>query len=120
MSVLLAIPSLNLHKRRELITKFEKLRIAVRTVPAFHELVFDSKKMSDIQNLSINDILPNRIIDRLVIKNFAQREILVSGGGGSIGSEIVRQLIASSVGKIYVIDNFEFNLFKYMRKLKQY
>ena len=118
LSVLLAIPSLNLHKRRELITKLEKLRIAVRTVPAFHELVFDSKKMSDIQNLSINDILPNRIIDRLVIKNFAQREILVSGGGGSIGSEIVRQLIASSVGKIYVIDNFEFNLFKIYEETK--
>ncbi len=118
LSVLLAIPSLNLHKRRELITKLEKLRIAVRTVPAFHELVFDSKKMSDIQNLSINDILPNRIIDRLVIKNSAQREILVSGGGGSIGSEIVRQLIASSVGKIYVIDNFEFNLFKIYEETK--
>ena len=65
INVLLAIPSLSLQSRRSLISKLEKLKIAVRTVPAFHELIFDSKKMSDIQDLSINDILPNRIIEKL-------------------------------------------------------
>ena len=42
--MLLAIPSLDLQSRRTLISKLEEIKIAVRTVPAFHELVFDSKK----------------------------------------------------------------------------
>ncbi len=60
LEVLLAIPSLDITKRRRVISKLEELKISVRTVPALHELIFDSKKMSDIQNLSMNDILPGR------------------------------------------------------------
>ena len=120
INVLLAIPSLSLQSRRSLISKLEKLKIAVRTVPAFHELIFDSKKMSDIQDLSINDILPNRIIEEINIHNAEAKSILVSGGGGSIGSEIVRQLISNHIGKIYILDNSEFNLFKIYEESKAY
>ena len=118
LTVLLAIPSLDLQSRRTLISKLEEIKIAVRTVPAFHELVFDSKKMSDIQNLSIDDILPNRRIDDLKIDNSNERTYLVSGGGGSIGSEIVRQLLIANVKEIIIFDNSEFNLFKIFEESK--
>ena len=115
--MLLAIQSLDLQSRRTLISKLEEIKIAVRTVPAFHELVFDSK-MSDIQNLSIDDILPNRRIDDLKIDNSNERTYLVSGGGGSIGSEIVRQLLIANVKEIIIFDNSKFNLFKIFEESK--
>ena len=58
LEVLLAIPSLDHNQRKDVISKLEELRISVRTVPAFHELIFDEKKMSDIQSLSMEDLIP--------------------------------------------------------------
>ena len=118
LEVLLAIPSLESEKRRDVIAKLEKLKISVRTVPAFHELIFDSKKMSDIQNLSLDDLLPPREIDNLIVNNSESREFLVTGAGGSIGSEIVRQLINYNPKKIILFEISEFNLFKIFEETK--
>tara|TARA_B100000900_G_scaffold400922_1_gene405043 strand:- start:3817 stop:5730 length:1914 start_codon:yes stop_codon:yes gene_type:complete len=118
LNVLLAIPSLDLNHRREIIAKLEKLKIAVRTVPAFHELVFDQKKMSDIQSLSIDDLIPGREIEDLNISDAKNREFLITGAGGSIGSEIVRQILAHNPKKIILFDISEFNLFKIFEEVK--
>lgn len=118
LTVLLAIPSLDLSARREIITKLEKLKIAVRTVPAFHELIFDEKKMSDIQSLSIDDLIPGRKIEELNIHNASNRNFLITGAGGSIGSEIVRQLLNQNPNKIILFDISEFNLFRIYEEVK--
>jgi FlaA1/EpsC-like NDP-sugar epimerase len=118
LTVLLAIPSLKLKERRTIITKLEELKIAVRTVPAFHELVFDEKKMSDIQNLSIDDLIPGRKIEELNINNASNRNFLITGAGGSIGSEIVRQLLNQNPKKIILFDISEFNLFRIHEEVK--
>ena len=118
LTVLLAIPSLDLTARREIITKLEELKIAVRTVPAFHELIFDQRKMSDIQSLSIDDLIPERDFELKPISGAINREFLVSGAGGSIGSEIVRQIIKCNPKKIILLDISEFNLFKIFEELK--
>ncbi len=118
LSVLLAIPSLDLKSRREIITKLEKLKIAVRTVPAFHDLIFDEKKMSDIQSLSIDDLIPGRKIEELNIKNPSKREFLITGSGGSIGSEIVRQILNQNPKKIILFDISEYNLFRIFEEVK--
>tara|TARA_B100000029_G_scaffold13645_1_gene14354 strand:- start:17382 stop:19298 length:1917 start_codon:yes stop_codon:yes gene_type:complete len=116
IEVLLAIPSLDINRRREVISTLEELKISVRTVPAFHELIFDSKKMSDIQNLSLNDILPGRRVDELKIKDCKDREFLITGSGGSIGSEIVRQILLNDPKRIILFDISEFNLFKILEE----
>ena len=118
LTVLLAIPSLDLATRREIITKLEELKIAVRTVPAFHELIFDERKMSDIQSLSIDDLIPERDFELKPINGAMNREFLVSGAGGSIGSEIVRQIIKCNPKKIILLDISEFNLFKIFEEIK--
>ena len=118
LTVLLAIPSLDLTARREIITKLEELKIAVQTVPAFHELIFDQRKMSDIQSLSIDDLIPERDFELKPITGAINREFLVSGAGGSIGSEIVRQIIKCNPKKIILLDISEFNLFKIFEELK--
>jgi FlaA1/EpsC-like NDP-sugar epimerase len=118
IEVLLAIPSLDIKKRRKVISKLEELKIAVRTVPALHELIFDSKKMSDIQNLSMNDILPGRRVEKYSVVNAHEREFFISGAGGSIGAELTRQILSQNPKKIILFDLSEFNLFNIFEESK--
>jgi FlaA1/EpsC-like NDP-sugar epimerase len=116
LEVWLAMPSIQTEKRRSIITKLEKIKVAVRTVPSFHELITDKKTMADIQNLSLDDLLPRSRVERDVINNSKDKTFLVSGAGGSIGSEIVRQLLESNARSIILFDISEFNLFKVERE----
>ena len=118
LEVLLAIPSLDQNERKDVISKLEELKISVRTVPAFHELIFDEKKMSDIQNLTIDDLIPGRKTEELNITKPEDREFLVTGAGGSIGSEIVRQLLNQNPKKIILYDISEYSLFRIYEEVK--
>jgi len=116
LEVLLAIPSIETEKRREIIAKLEKIKVAVRTVPSFHELISDQKKMTDIQNLSLDDLLPRARVKKDVLKNSSKETFLISGAGGSIGSEISRQLLDSNPKAIILFDLSEYNLFNVERE----
>ena len=111
LEVLLAIPSIQTEKRREIISKLEKIKVAVRTVPSFHELISDQKKMADIQNLSLDDLLPRARFAKDLLDNADTKKLFVSGAGGSIGSEIVRQLLDNNPQSIILFDVSEYNLF---------
>ena len=117
VQILLSIPSISIHKRREIISKLEKLRVEVRSIPALHEIVADRRKMTDIQPLSIDDILPRKRVQLLNKEIYDKRCVLVTGAGGSIGSEISRQLFSMHVSKIILFDISEFNLFSINKEL---
>ena len=85
-------------------------------MPSFHELITDQKTMADIQNLSLDDLLPRTRVERDVIKNSQNKNFFISGAGGSIGSEIARQLLESNPESIILFDISEFNLFKVERE----
>ena len=116
LEVLLAIPNIATEKRREIIAKLEKIKVAVRTVPSFHELISDQKKMTDIQNLSLDDLLPRARVQKDFLKNFSNQTLLITGAGGSIGSEISRQLLDSKPKSIILFDLSEYNLFNVERE----
>ena len=116
LEVWLAMPSIHTEKRREIIAKLEKIRVSVRTVPSFHELISDQKTMADIQNLSLDDLLPRRRVERDILHDSQDKTFFVSGAGGSIGSEIVRQLMDSKPRAIILFDLSEFNLFNVERE----
>ena len=111
IEVLLALPTIATEKRREIISKLEKIKVAVRTVPSFHELIADQKKMTDIQNLSIDDLLPRARVAKDLLHNSKLKTLFVSGAGGSIGSEIARQLLENNPKRIILFDISEYNLF---------
>ena len=115
LEVLLAIPSIPTEKRREIISKLEQIKVAVRTVPSFHELIADQKKMTDIQNLSLDDILPRARVAKNLVENAHQKTLFVSGAGGSIGSEIARQLLDNDPKEIILYEISEYNLFNLER-----
>jgi len=111
LEVLLAIPSIDTQKRREIISRLEKIKVAVRTVPSFAEILSDEKKLSDIQNLSLDDLLPRARVVKGVISDASSKTFFVSGAGGSIGSEISKQLLEHQPKSIILFDVSEINLF---------
>ena len=116
LEVLLAIPSIQTDKRREIITKLESIKVAVRTVPSLSELISDQKKMTDIQDLSLDDLLPRARVKTDILSSVKGKTLLISGAGGSIGSEIVRQLLSNKPQAIILFDVSEFNLFSIERE----
>ena len=116
LQVFLAIPNIQTDKRRKIISDLETIKVAVRTVPSLSELISDQKKMSDIQELSIDDILPGARISNASIGDASNKTFFISGAGGSIGAEITRQLLSSNPKTIILFELSEYNLFKIERE----
>ncbi len=110
LEIYLAIPSLNITERRKIISSLEQYKIAVRSMPALHEIVEDEKKMAEIQELSIDDILPRTRVNKSDI-SFEGIAVMITGAGGSIGSEIVRQVLDGEPHKIVLFEFSEINLY---------
>jgi FlaA1/EpsC-like NDP-sugar epimerase len=116
LEVLLAIPNIKIERRRKIISDLEKIKVAVRTMPSLNELLSDAKKVTDIQELSINDILPGARISNAKVKNAESKTFFISGAGGSIGAEITRQLVSSNPLTIILFELSEYNLFNIERE----
>ncbi|MDB9898674.1 polysaccharide biosynthesis protein [Gammaproteobacteria bacterium] len=110
MEIYLAIPSLSIDERRRIISSLESYKVAIRSMPALHEIVEDEKALLQMQELSIDEILPRNIVRRSVIR-FENKTILITGAGGSIGSEIVRQILRGNPKKIVLFELSEINLY---------
>jgi FlaA1/EpsC-like NDP-sugar epimerase len=110
MEIYLAIPSLSTDQRRKIISSLESYKIAIRSMPALHDIVEDEKALLQIQELSIDEILPRKVVRRSDIR-FDNRTILITGAGGSIGSEIVRQILRGNPRKIVLFELSEINLY---------
>jgi FlaA1/EpsC-like NDP-sugar epimerase len=110
MEIYLAMPSLSIQKRREVINGLEEFRVAVRSMPALHELIADDQKMLAMQDLSIDDILPRKRVNKADI-SFSNISVLITGAGGSIGSELVKQVLSGNPKRIVLYDISEINLY---------
>ena len=116
LQVFLAIPNMKTDQRRKIITDLETIKVAVRTVPSLQELISDQKKLSDIQELSIDDILPGARISNASVLEASSKTFFISGAGGSIGAEITRQLLVANPKKVILYELSEFNLFQIERE----
>ena len=112
--VLLAMPSASRARRNEIISYLESYPVLVRTVPAVSELALGKLKIEDLNTISIDDLLgrdpvpPNQ--DYLK-SNITNKVVLVTGSGGSIGSELCRQIIQLQPKKIILFEQNEFSLY---------
>ena len=116
LQVFLAIPNITTEQRRSIISDLASIKVAVRTVPSLSELISDQKKLSDIQELSIDDILPGARISNAHVKDASSKTFFISGAGGSIGSEITRQLLAANPKKVILYELSEYSLFSIERE----
>jgi len=116
LQVFLATPNISMEQRRSIISDLASIKVAVRTVPSLTELISDQKKLSDIQELSIDDILPGARISNADVKDASSKTFFISGAGGSIGAEITRQLLAANPKKIILYELSEYSLFSIERE----
>ena len=116
LQVFLAIPNITTEQRRSIISDLASIKVAVRTVPSLTELISDQKKLSDIQELSIDDILPGARISNADVKDASSKTFFISGAGGSIGAEITRQLLAANPKRVILFELSEYNLFSIERE----
>lgn len=120
--VVLAMPSINSERRREIVLDFVSSPVAVRIIPGFEELMASDKHISDLRNISIYDLLgrnPAPAKPHLLEKTIRDQVVAVTGAGGSIGSELCRKIIASNPKSLLLIDNSEFSLYTVHEELKR-
>jgi len=116
LQVFLAIPNMKTEQRRSIISDLASIKVAVRTVPSLTELISDQKKLTDLQELSIDDILPGARISNANVSDASSKTFFISGAGGSIGAEITRQLLAANPKKVILYELSEYNLFSIERE----
>jgi FlaA1/EpsC-like NDP-sugar epimerase len=119
--VLLAIPSISRKKRNLIIESLNKHQLVVKTLPSVQDIVDGKISISDIKDLSIEDLLSRKQVQpnfQLLSKNISSKVVLVTGAGGSIGSEISRQVIRLNPKKLLLLELNEFALYKISEELK--
>jgi FlaA1/EpsC-like NDP-sugar epimerase len=120
--VLLAIPSASLSRRREIIASLNGCGVRVRTMPRLIDLASGRVRISDLHDLDMNDLLERAVVPPevgLLEKNIRNQVVLVTGAGGSIGSELCRQLIKFSPKSLVLLDVSEHHLYLIYEELKK-
>lgn len=120
--ILLAIPSSTRTRRREILNFLEGYPLHVRSVPGIMDLASGRVKVDDIQEVDIADLLGRDIVPAqadLLERCISERTVLVTGAGGSIGSELCRQILGQGPKYLLLFDHSEFNLYSILSELEQ-
>ena len=120
--ILLAIPSSGRVRRREILGYLEGFPLHVRSVPGFMDLASGRVKVDDIQEVDIADLLGRDAVpaqEVLLEHCIKAQTVMVTGAGGSIGSELCRQIIELAPTTLLLFDHSEFNLYTILSELEQ-
>ncbi len=120
--ILLAIPSSNRGRRREILGYLEGFPLHVRSVPGFMDLASGRVKVDDIQEVDIADLLGRDSVPAqgdLLEHCIKERSVLVTGAGGSIGSELCRQILLLRPTALLLFEHSEYNLYSILSELEQ-
>jgi FlaA1/EpsC-like NDP-sugar epimerase len=121
--VLLALPSLTRRRRREILSGLEPLGVHVQTVPEFEQLVTGSAAVGDIQEVDVCDLLGRDSVPPkpgLFDACIRDRVVMVTGAGGSIGSELCRQIIGLGPKRLVLFEMSELALYNIQRELRTF
>jgi FlaA1/EpsC-like NDP-sugar epimerase len=119
--IFLAIPSVSQRRRNEVINQLLPLHVQVRTLPGLADLASGKVTVSDLRELNIEDLLgrepvvPNPL---MLAKNITSKVVMVTGAGGSIGSELCRQILKAQPSTLLLVELSEFALYEIHRELE--
>lgn len=120
--LLLAIPSASRQRRNQIIQEISGKHVSIRTLPGIMDLAHGRVTVSDLRELDIEDLLgrdpvpPNQL---LLSRNISDKTVLVTGAGGSIGSELCRQIFSLRPTRLILLDASEYNLYAIHGELTQ-
>ncbi len=112
--VLLALPSASRRKRQEIIARLEQLQVRVQTIPDIADLLSGRARVDELQDVDVADLLGREVVPpntRLLDACIRGKSVLVTGAGGSIGSELCRQIVRLRPRRLVLLDIAEAALF---------
>ena len=119
--VMLALPRINRRRRGEILQSLRGQNVVVRTLPSYSDLAEGRVTVNDIRELSISDILGRDTVapdPALMRRDIANKIVMVTGAGGSIGSELCRQIFAHNPKKLVLFDHSEYALYAILQELQ--
>ena len=118
--ILLALPSLTESQRKAVISRLDGLQLPVMTMPAMADLASGRLKVQDVKEVDISDLLGRSPVapdEQLLYQCIRNLTVMVTGAGGSIGSELCRQIINSGCHRLVLYEHSEFNLYQIEQEL---
>ncbi len=115
-----AIPSAGVHTRKEILEICKETGCKLRTLPGVYQLISGDVSVAKLREVEIEDLLgrePIRINTEEVLGYVSGKTVLVTGGGGSIGSELCRQIAAHSPKQLIILDIYENNAYEIQQEL---
>ncbi|WP_165853491.1 polysaccharide biosynthesis protein [Aurantiacibacter aquimixticola] len=119
--ILLAIPSVGRSRRRQVVRELAGLGVKVKTLPPARHIIDGQVSVDDIRPLQIGDLLgrdPVAPDQKLLTRTVLEKTVMVTGAGGSIGSELCRQICQIGATKLLLFEMSEFSLYAIERELK--
>ncbi|PMR71857.1 polysaccharide biosynthesis protein [Halomonas heilongjiangensis] len=120
--ILLAIPSTTRARRREILETLAPLCVPIQTVPGMEDVVSGRALIQDIRDVAVEDLLgrdPVPPMMELLDANIRAKVVMVTGAGGSIGSELCRQILRLRPRRLVLLDNCEYSLYAIEAELRQ-
>lgn len=120
--ILLAIPSATHAERKQILNCLEHFPVHVRTVPDLFDMVSGKVRVDEIRDIDIEDLLGRDIVPpdpQLMSACIRDSNVLITGAGGSIGSELCRQILKLKPSQIILYDNSEYGLYMIESELKE-
>jgi FlaA1/EpsC-like NDP-sugar epimerase len=119
--VLLAIPSARSPQIRRIVEYCEAANVSFRSIPCMQDLIAGRVSINTLREVSIEDLLgrdPVKLDREAISSELSGRCVLISGGGGSIGTELCRQVAKLQPARLVLLENCEFNLFRIENELR--
>ena len=121
--ILIAMPSLNKSSLTNLLKELEQYSLKVRILPSLYELASGKILVSELKEVEVSDLLGRYEVEPhtdLINRNIKNKTVLITGAGGSIGSEISRQITKYNAKKVILLDSNEFALFEIKKEIESY
>lgn len=120
--IFLAVPSATSAQRKAILDRLAELPVHVRTVPGFSELITGQAQVSEIEEVEIGDLLGRDVVpadEELLTHSIEGKSVLVTGAGGTIGSELCRKIMTLRPRRLVLFDNAEFSLYNIENELRE-
>ncbi len=120
--ILIAISNLSSNDKDEIIKRCENTKIKVKIIPSIYDLIDGNVKLTNIRDIDLRDLLgrDETRLDKEEVNNYIKKKIvIVTGGGGSIGSELCRQIAVFNPKKLIILDIYENYAYELENELKK-
>jgi len=121
--IVIAVPSATNQQMQRIVEFAEKTNLPVRTLPKLNEMITGSPSLKELRDVSIEDLLGREKIEldwKLIQRGISNKIVMVTGGGGSIGAELCRQIAELNPKQLIIFERSEFNLYKVLQDIDSF